>query len=189
MGQAHIRSKTQVFKCWLVGWSKADVWSWTCVCVCVLNIMKYALGLLYIPRHLSRLSRRLKWAYANISHHTANTACERDVFGVSWTQAFEGLKCFFSLFFDNPLFNCGYFILKPNHLSLLVILSINGGEEQQWLSLCYDGALKWMTQFLLISVATADSDWNQQPTQPAAPHCVFAGLLILVVEKGAVLWL
>lgn len=63
--------------------------------VCVLNIMKYALGLLYIPRHLSRLSRRLKWAYANISHHTANTACERDVFGVSWTQAFEGLKCFF----------------------------------------------------------------------------------------------
>lgn len=65
---------------------------------------------------------------------------------------------FFSLFFDNPLFNCGYFILKPNYLSLLVILSINGGEEQQWLSLCYEGALKWMTQFLLISVATADSD-------------------------------
>lgn len=99
------------------------------------------------------------------------------------------LKVLFSLFFDNPLFNCGYCILKPNHLSLLVILSINGGEEQQWLSLCYEGALKWMTQFLLISVATADSDWNQQPTQPAAPHCVFAGLLILVVEKGAVLWL
>lgn len=64
----------------------------------------------------------------------------------------------FSLFFDSPLFNCGYCILKPNHLSLLVILSINGGEEQLWLSLSYEGALKWMTQFLLISVATADSD-------------------------------
>lgn len=138
----------------------------------------------------SRLSRILKWAYANISRHTANTACELDVFGVSWTPAFEGLKCFFfSLFFGNPLFNCGYCILKSNHLSLLVILSINGGEEQQWRSLRYEGALKWMTQFLLISVATADSDWNQQPTQPAAPHCVFAGLLILVREKGAVLWL
>lgn len=43
--------------------------------VCVLNIMNYALGLLYI-QHMKR-------AYANISRHTANTACERDVFGVS----------------------------------------------------------------------------------------------------------
>lgn len=91
--------------------------------VCVLNIMKYALGLLYIPRHLSRLSRRLKWAYANISHHTANTACEQDVFGVSWTQAFEGLKCFFFIilwqspfqlwifhFEAKPLVLAGYFV-------------------------------------------------------------------------------